>query len=199
MRSSSAPWPEAKDGIAGFFANFLDLLRIGLFVGGAAWIIYNIVAWRTATFVVTNMRVVREEGVLRRRSSATMLSSVSDVQSRVGILGKSLGYGDLLIMGPGGEKASDRFTSISHPTKFRDELMSAAHSTTTGATAAAAAAATQAASVPPPPPALAAAGPTQSDELEALTKLAQLRDAGAITRRSSRPRRPRSFRASSPR
>ena len=173
--------PEAQDGIAGFFANFLDLLRIGLFVGGAAWIIYNIVAWRTATFVVTNMRVVREEGVLRRRSSATMLSSVSDVQSRVGILGKSLGYGDLLIMGPGGEKASDRFTSISHPTKFRDELMSAAHSTTTGATAAAAAAATQAASVPPPPPAPAAAGPTQSDELEALTKLAQLRDAGAIT------------------
>ena len=110
-----------------------------------------------------------------------MLSSVSDVQSRVGIVGKSLGYGDLLIMGPGGEKASDRFTSISHPTKFRDELMSAAHSTTTGATAAArrqrrsrepGRIGARASRCRPRP------SPMSS---RALTKLAQLRDAGAIS------------------
>jgi uncharacterized membrane protein YdbT with pleckstrin-like domain len=168
--------PEAESGIGGFFANFLGLLRTGLFIGGAAWIVYNIVVWRTATFVITNMRVVREEGVVRRRSSASMLASVTDVQSRVGIVGKSLGYGDLLIMGPAGEKASDRFATINHPTKFRDELMSAAHSTTAATTAASAARAKPAVATAPSPPA-----PSQSDELEALTKLAKLRDAGAIT------------------
>ncbi len=166
--------PDADAGIGGFFSNALGLLRIGLFVGGLAWIAYNVVAWRTAKFVVTNVRVVREEGLIGRRSSATMLSSVTDVQSRVGLVGRTLGYGDLLILGPAGEKGSDRFTSISKPIEFRDQMMSAAHDAKTAVAPKTPRRRTK------PPVALAPAQ-SQADELATIAKLAELRDAGAIS------------------
>ncbi len=41
----------------------MDIAALVLFVGGVGWIIYNVVAWRTAEFAVTNVRVLREEGL----------------------------------------------------------------------------------------------------------------------------------------
>ena len=87
------------------------------------WIGYNIVVWRTAEFAVTNLRVIREEGFISRRSSATLLSSVSDVKSSVGLLGKTLGYGDLAIYTQSGEAGADRFTTITQPEAFRNAIM----------------------------------------------------------------------------
>ena len=45
------------DGFFSFVGSILDLVGIGLFIGGLGWIVYNVVAWRTAEFAVTNMRV----------------------------------------------------------------------------------------------------------------------------------------------
>ena len=81
------------DGILSFVGTLFDWLRLGLLLVGIGWIIYNIVVWRTAEFAVTNVRVVREEGLISHRSSATMLSTVTDVQSRVPALGGPLGFG----------------------------------------------------------------------------------------------------------
>ena len=55
-------------GIMGFVNRVLDLLRIGLFLGGLAWIAYNIINWRTAKYAVTNMRVLGHEGLVRARA-----------------------------------------------------------------------------------------------------------------------------------
>ncbi|HEY8171270.1 MAG TPA: PH domain-containing protein, partial [Candidatus Limnocylindria bacterium] len=86
--------PDSQGGIGGFVGNTLDLVRTGLFVGGIAWIGYNIAVWRSAKFAVTNRRVIAEEGLIGRRASATMLSSITDVQSRIPFIGNTLGYGD---------------------------------------------------------------------------------------------------------
>ena len=68
------------DGLFSFVGSILDLVAIGLFIGGIGWIVYNVVAWGTAEFAVTDMRVLREEGLVRRRSSTTLLSGLSDVE-----------------------------------------------------------------------------------------------------------------------
>ena len=39
-----------SDGFFGWVGNIVDLISVGLVIGGAAWIIYNMVEWRTATF-----------------------------------------------------------------------------------------------------------------------------------------------------
>ena len=57
----------------------MNIAALVLVVGGVGWIVYNIIAWRTAEFAVTNMRVLREEGLASKRSSTTLLSSLSDV------------------------------------------------------------------------------------------------------------------------
>ena len=163
------------DGILSFVGTLFDWLRLGLLIVGIGWIVYNIVVWRTAVFAVTNRRVIREEGLVSRRSSATMLSTVTDVQSRVPMLGGPLGFGDLVIFTQSGEAGADRFKTITDPKTFRDRMLN----TKIAAEAPAPAPATPAPVAAPAAPVPAA--PTSDDQLQTLARLAELRDSGAIT------------------
>ena len=111
------------EGLFGTIGGILDLIALGLFLAGLGWIIYNIVAWRTAEFAVTNMRVLREEGLASHRSSTTLLSSLSDVKTSVGMLGRQLGYGDITLLTTSGGSGEDRFLAITHPLDFRGAVM----------------------------------------------------------------------------
>ncbi len=172
------------DGFLSFIGTILDLVALGLIIGGIGWIIYNVVAWRTAEFSVTNMRILREEGAVQKRSSTTLLSSLSDVRSNVGFLGGRLGYGDIVLLTTSGSAGEDRFLCITAPVDFRNAVMnqkmggSGQPGTGTAASAPAApvpAAAPMAATAKPAPSA------TTAGDAETLKRLADLRDSGAIT------------------
>jgi uncharacterized membrane protein YdbT with pleckstrin-like domain len=162
------------EGVFGTVGNLLDLIRTGLVIVAIAWIAYNIIVWRTAEFAVTNLRVIREEGFISRRSSATLLASISDVRSKVGLLGKSLSYGDLEIFTQAGEAGADRFKTITTPESFRNAIM--AHRMADSRSASEARAAGPAAVAP-----AAGAVSSSADAAAALASLADLRDRGAIT------------------
>jgi hypothetical protein len=164
------------DGFMGTIGSLLDLIAWGLLIAAVVGIIYNIIAWRTAEFAVTNLRVIREEGLLKHRSSATLISSITDVQSKVGVLGRSLGYGDLVILSQSGSSGADRFMTITKTEGFRNAIMTRKMS---GSSAPAPAAGAPAAA-PAAAPAVAAA-PIATDPAAALSSLADLRDRGAIT------------------
>ena len=177
--------PDNEGGIFGAVGNLMDLIRTGLVVAALAWIVYNIILWRTATFAVTNLRVIREEGLVSRRSSATLLANVTDVKSAIPFVGARLGYGDLTIYTQSGEAGADRFTTITKPIEFRDKIlakkMQDAGLTPTPAPAAPA---STGAAVPLPRRRVAATAPAAapaSDAAETLARLADLRDRGAIT------------------
>jgi hypothetical protein len=106
-----------------------------------------------------------------------MLKSVTDVQTRVPLIGSKLGYGDLVIYGQSGDAGADRFKTITHPKEFRDQMMA----TKLGAAEAAAPAAIEEAPPAPPPPPVAPPAPTSDEQLQTLARLAELRDSGAIT------------------
>jgi hypothetical protein len=164
------------DGFLSFVGTILDLVAIGLVIGGIGWIVYNLVAWRTAAFVVSTARVLREEGLMRRQSSTTLLASLSDVRSDIGLLGGRLGYGDIVLLTTSGSAGADRFLCITKPIEFRDAVMTQKMGGAGQPGAVATAAATPAAPTPPPAPAT-----TSADEAETLKRLADLRDSGAIT------------------
>lgn len=164
--------PDAEDGVLGLVSNLLGLLRTGLLVGGLGWIAYNIIVWQTATFAVTNRRVIRDEGLVSRRSSATILDSITDVQTRVSFLGKALGYGNLVIIGQSGRGAEDRFIAIASPGTFRDRMLEAKMSWQERR-------AERAAGVATAPSSTGAAA--SEDHLATLARLAELRDSGALT------------------
>jgi hypothetical protein len=169
------------DGIFGALGGLMDLIAIGLFVGGIGWIVYNVVAWRTAQFAVTNMRVLREEGLASHRSSTTLLSSLSDVKTSVGMLGRQLGYGDIALLTTSGSSGEDRFLSITRPLEFRGATMEQKLKGPGGPAAPVApvVAATGVAAAVPPPAATPATSPAA--DAETLKRLADLRDSGAIT------------------
>jgi uncharacterized membrane protein YdbT with pleckstrin-like domain len=172
------------DGVFGWIGGVMDLIAIGLLIAGIAWIAYNIVAWRTAEFAVTNMRVLREEGLITRRSSTTLLSSLSDVRSNVGFIGGRLGFGDIILLTQSGGAGEDRFLMITKPVEFRNAVMTQKMAAPPERAAVAAPAATAGApSAPAQPTAPAAATPTSNATADAATllQLADLRDKGAIT------------------
>jgi uncharacterized membrane protein YdbT with pleckstrin-like domain len=175
-------------GFLSFVTTLLVWIQWGLLIGGVVWIVYNIVVWRTAEFAVTTLRVLRYEGFLQRRTSETLLSAVSDVKLDVGMVGKSLGYGDIKIMTMSGDAGADNFKSITQATEFRNAMMTQKMAEQTAARApqaAAAAAAEASAQAPAPAPAAAvapaAAAPSAADSADAIKRLGDLRDQGLLT------------------
>ena len=124
------------------------------------------------------MRVLREEGLVRRRSSTTLLSGLSDVKSNVGFLGSKLDYGDITILTQSGGAGQDRFLCITKPLEFRNAVMNqkvAEQKPRAGQPAPIAAGPVAAAAPAGPPPM------TSTEAAAAIASLADLRDRGAIT------------------
>ena len=172
------------DGFFGWVGSVLGLIQWGLVLVAIAMAIYNVIVWRTAEFAVTTLRVLRNEGVIRRRSSETLLSAVSDVKLNIGWLGKSLGFGDIRILTVSGDAGADAFNSITNATEFRNAMMAQKMAEQTAARApqvAAAAAAAAPAPAPVAPPNPAPAAPSAADSTEAIRHLAELRDQGILT------------------
>jgi uncharacterized membrane protein YdbT with pleckstrin-like domain len=153
---------DSTSGITGFLNRILDMLRLAAFLFGFGWIIYNVVAWRTAEYVVSNLRVFGHEGLLRRRESDTLLTSLSDIQTSQGVLGRTLGYGNIRIISAAGRPGTDTFTAVRDATTFKRQIVEQkAHGMRTDGTV----------STPE----------SRSEAVQVLSQLASLRDAGAIT------------------
>jgi uncharacterized membrane protein YdbT with pleckstrin-like domain len=171
--------PNATEGILGFFSRGIELVRVALFLGAVVWIAYNVIAWRTAYYSVTNRRVLCHEGLLRSRSTDTLLNALTDIRTTVPALGRVLGYGTIRIVSASGEAGADEFTTVKDVERFKKVILEqmadaakpsarpAGQTEPVGAPAGSTAAA---------PPMLAAAELTAT-----LGELAKLRDAGAIT------------------
>jgi hypothetical protein len=170
--------PQGTEGIVGFANRIIDLAKLGLFLGGLGWIAFNVVAWRTAQYHVTNRRVLGQDGLVRRRSTDTLLTSVGDVRLSTSAVGRMLGYGDIRIMSSSGEPGADSFTTVRDVLSFKKHVLeqkAGSHALGMSAPQPASAAAAPAASAAPPAP------PSASDAMATLAELARLRDAGAIT------------------
>ncbi len=168
---------DATDGIAGFLNRILQSLQLGFFLVALGWIAYNVVAWRTAEYHVTNRRVLGHDGLIRSRSTDTLLSSVSDVKTLLPAMGRMLGYGTIRIVTASGDAGTDTFTTVKGVEAFKKEILEQKSGTAANAPAEPIAAAA-------PPPARPPAAPAQpsADQLTAtLGELAKLRDAGAIS------------------
>ena len=179
-------WWLSPDG-EGFFGSvggLMDLVGWGLILVAIAWIIGNIVAWLSANYGVSNLRVLCYEGIVRKHSSETLLSSISDVKLTVPALGGLLGYGDLIILTASGVEGSDTFTTIKGAGAFRTALQSE-QSRPRAAAAAATSAAPTPAPAPSPEPApvapVATPVPAPTDAAASLERLAALHAQGVIT------------------
>ena len=100
----------------------LPLAGIGLLV---------LVPWlqrRSSEFAVTNKRVIVKIGVLSTRSVELLLPKVEGITVNQGLVGKLLGYGEIVITGSGGTK--EPFAGIQAPFEFRRAVQAATDTST---------------------------------------------------------------------
>ena len=168
--------PESTTGVVGFVNRILELVRLALFLGGCGWIVYNVIAWRTAEYSVTNLRIFGHEGLVRRRSTDTLLSSVADIRTVVPALGGMLGFGNIRIVTAAGDAGRDAFTAVRDPMTFKRHVL---EQKTAGSASAARTPATPAGESMASASTSSLASSLELTQL--LGQLASLRDSGAIT------------------
>jgi uncharacterized membrane protein YdbT with pleckstrin-like domain len=81
------------------------------------WFLVKYIDYASSEFAVTNKRVIIKVGVLRRRTVEMLNTKVEAVAVNQGILGRILGYGNIVVTGTGG--TNEAFNGISSPLEFR--------------------------------------------------------------------------------
>jgi hypothetical protein len=171
-------------------------LGLGLLLIGLAWLGLIYITWYSQDYMVTNRRVLKVEGILKKRSADSSLEKINDAVLEQSVLGRMLGYGDLDIL-TANEQSVDRYRMLSEAQTFKRTMLEEKHKLEQEAfqiPAPPLRAAPPMAPVVEPAPAPAAAAPApatpeaparremSTDEItNALGDLADLRDRGAIS------------------
>jgi uncharacterized membrane protein YdbT with pleckstrin-like domain len=95
--------------------------------GGVVLMVCGVVAiWmgmvrRNATeMALTNRRVVIKTGVVGRKTIEMLLNKVESIEVSETVLGRTLGYGTIVVIGTGG--TPEPFDRIAHPLEFRSRV-----------------------------------------------------------------------------
>jgi uncharacterized membrane protein YdbT with pleckstrin-like domain len=139
--------------VLGFLGNLMDLVSTVLLLVGIVWVGYNIVEWLSAHFGVTNMRVLRYEGLFRRSSSETLLKTLTDVRLEEPAIGRMLGFGNLRILTASGRAGEDDWKTVAKAKELRTAIQEQLAAVTGGAPPQADTTPTSRASAPQPAPA----------------------------------------------
>ena len=154
-------------------------LGLALLVVGIAWLGAIYLAWLNQDYVVTTRRVLKVEGILKKRSADSSLEKINDAILEQSVLGRMLGYGNLDIL-TAAEQSIDRYRMLSQAQKFKRTMLEQKHALEQEAFQIPAPPMRAPGSIPPAP-APRAASMSPDEITRALGDLADLRDRGAIT------------------
>jgi hypothetical protein len=172
----------------GVVRDLFGWIGLGLLVIGLAWLAYIYMSWYAQDYVITNRRVMKVEGILKKRSADSSLEKINDAVLEQSLFGRMLGYGDLDIL-TANEQSVDRYRMLSQAQTFKRTMLDEKHRLEQDvfqipAPPLRAAPPPPPAPEPAPAPAPVPAGPppmTSEQITDALGDLADLRDRGAIS------------------
>jgi uncharacterized membrane protein YdbT with pleckstrin-like domain len=105
-------------GCLAWFGSADSGLLVMLFAVGLG--VYAALNYKSSEFGVTNRRVLVKVGIVGRRSLELLLPKVEGIGVQQGLLGRSLGYGTIIVSGTGGTK--EPFKMIANPLDFRRQV-----------------------------------------------------------------------------
>jgi uncharacterized membrane protein YdbT with pleckstrin-like domain len=179
--------------INGDLGQLAGYLALGCLLAGLVIFVRQLWEWWAQDYLITNLRIVKVEGILNKRSADSSLEKINDAILSQDILGRMLGYGDLDIL-TAAELAVDRYRMLDRAPQFKRVMLDSkrALENETGyrapptppirAEAARANPGTRANDAAARPEAASAAPRSSGAEImDTIGRLADLRDRGAIT------------------
>ena len=174
---------------SGFVRDVAFWVSLALLVVGVGMVGYSYIQWWVEDYAVTNQKVMKVAGLLRKRTSGAALEKINDVVMEQGPLGRMLGYGTLKVS-TASDSSDLTYETMRKPAEFRramlDQKMEFEQADARNIADAVRAAAPAAAAAPQvtmpvpvaPPAAPAPLAPTAEEKLRSLAKL---RDDGLLT------------------
>lgn len=95
---------------------------------GLVWGFVHYVELMTSEFAVTSSRLILKVGLISRYTTELLLTKVETIGVQQGLMGRLLGYGDLIVTGTGG--AREVFRRVRDPIGFRNHVQQASLGTT---------------------------------------------------------------------
>ena len=108
---------------SGFFESAVSFLGLAAIIVSAAWVVVQLIKWRTTYFVVTSHRLIYRQGVVSRDGVEIPLERVNNVNFGQSIVERMLGVGDLLIES-GGKDGQQTFSDIAQPERVQNIIHS---------------------------------------------------------------------------
>jgi uncharacterized membrane protein YdbT with pleckstrin-like domain len=96
------------------------LLVVALVLG--AVLLGRYIWWRNKVYVVTNLRVMKLEGVLSKSHRDASLDKINDLVMSQSIWGRMLGYGDLQVL-TANEASGMKFHKLGDPVAFKRQVL----------------------------------------------------------------------------
>ena len=143
---------------------------------GAAMLAHAFVQWWAQYYFVTNQKVMKVEGILRKSTSGSALEKINDITMEVPLLGRWLGFGTLRVL-TAADESNLTYTRMREPMEFRKAILDEKQEFEQQDARHIAAAVLEARSAPPAAP----SGPTAEEITSTIERLASLRSSGAIT------------------
>jgi hypothetical protein len=97
-------------------------LGLGLLLIGLIWLGVIYIGWYNEDYLVTNRRVLKVEGVLKKRSADSSLEKINDAVLEQSVLGRMLGYGDLDIL-TAAEQSVDQYRMLAQAQTFKKVML----------------------------------------------------------------------------
>ena len=142
---------------------------------GFVWIGIIYASWRAQGFIVTTRRVLKVEGLFDKKTGDSSLDKINDAVLKQGIWARIFHYGDLYIL-TANENEIDHYQMLAHVVDFKKAMLNAKNELEDGHRGSVAPAAVSS------PVSTGASKSSSTDDVTAtLSKLADLRDKGAIT------------------
>jgi hypothetical protein len=106
---------------------FLGYLALVLLVMSLIWLVQVFWTWYSEDYLVTNRRVLKVEGIFRKRSADSSLEKINDAVLEQSLFGRMLGYGDLDIL-TAAETSVDQYRMLSQAQQFKRTMLDEKHS-----------------------------------------------------------------------
>ena len=101
------------------------VLTLGVLAVGGLWAIVVWWQWASASFTITDQRVLLMSGVINRTTKVIALDRVQDVSTRQSLFGRLFNYGTVEIDAAGASGA-EVLDHVPDPNDFRDEVFAQA-------------------------------------------------------------------------